>query len=385
MLNSNGIARYILMLILAVLAIMFFMLPHPPDDASIKAVISPDKGVIRYEPFVLGFKNPWGMVFLPSGEILVTEKQGSIRIIQNGRLLNETLQGVPDVYVHGQGGLLDIALHPEFSSNSLIYLTYAAGGDADKGGNTALFRAKLQGRRLTESKVLYKAEPNTEAGVHFGSRIAFDKFGYIYFSIGDRGERDKNPQDISRDGGKIYRLHDDGRVPEDNPFAAHPGAKKAVYSYGHRNPQGLALNPFTGTLFEHEHGPQGGDELNIIKKGRNYGWPKITYGINYSGTPITKHSALPGLEQPKSYWTPSIAPCGMTFISSSRYPKWKGDLIVASLKFGYLVRIDMQGDTVGPQERIAEGLGRVRNVKQGLDGYLYAAVEGKGLYRLMPQ
>ncbi|MFY0592083.1 PQQ-dependent sugar dehydrogenase [Roseivirga sp.] len=329
--------------------------------------------------------NPWGMTFLPNGDILVTEKSGAIVRVSNGEVVNKDVKGGPNAISRGQGGLLDIELHPDFESTKWVYFTFASDEGEGSGAMTALSRAQWNGESFDNHTVLYKGSPNTRAGQHFGSRIAFDNDGYVYFSIGDRGNRDNNPQDITRDGGKVYRLHDDGRIPTDNPFVSIDGAKKAVFSYGHRNPQGMAKNPMTGDIWAHEHGPRGGDEVNIIGKGKNYGWPVITYGINYSGSKITDEQAREGMEQPVTYWVPSIAPCGMAFVSNSKYTGWDGNLIVGSLKFSYLVRLVIEDDKVVKEEKIAEGIGRVRNVEMGNDGYLYVGVEGKGLYRLLPE
>ena len=226
---------------------------------------------------------------------------------------------------------------------------------------------------------------NTTKGQHFGSRIVFDNEGYLFFSIGERGARDVNPQDLSRDGGKIYRVFDDGSIPEDNPFVTKEGAKTAIYSYGHRNPQGLIKHPETGEIWDHEHGPKGGDEINIIKKGANYGWPMVTYGINYGGTPITEKREMEGIEAPIHYWTPSIAPSGMAFVTSEKYPNWKGSLLVGSLSFQYLERLEMDGNKVISREKFMEDEGRVRDVRQGPDGLIYVAIEGKGIYKLIPK
>ncbi|KYG75499.1 PQQ-dependent sugar dehydrogenase [Roseivirga echinicomitans] len=327
--------------------------------------------------------NPWGMVFLPDGKILVTEKAGTIVLIENGKVVNKEVKGGPVSKTQGQGGLLDIELHPDFASNKWVYFTFASAEGEEDGAMTALSRAQWNGSSFDNHKVLYKGSPNTRAGQHFGSRIAFDAQNHVYFSIGDRGNRDGNPQDITRDGGKVYRLNDDGSIPSDNPFVNTANAKTAIYSYGHRNPQGLATNPKTGDIWEHEHGPQGGDEVNIIGKGKNYGWPLITYGENYGGGAITDKTAMEGMEQPVTYWVPSIASCGMAFVQNAKYAGWDGDLIVGSLKFSYLVRLVIENDKVVRQEKIAEGIGRVRNVEMGNDGYLYVGVEGKGLYRLV--
>ncbi len=326
---------------------------------------------------------PWGIAFMPDESILITEKSGELIHFKNG---NKTaIKNVPDIYVRGQGGLLDIALHPDYENNGWIYFTYSSSEGEEKGGNTTLIRAKLSDNTLTSSELLYKASPNTTRGQHFGSRIQFDDEGYLYFSIGDRGARDENPQDIKRDGGKIYRLHDDGRIPEDNPFVGTDGAKTAIYSFGHRNPQGLVKHPETGAIWNHEHGPRGGDEINIVKKGANYGWPLITYGINYSGTEITDKTEMEGMEQPIHYWVPSIAPSGMAFISSDEYGDWKGSLLVGSLAFQYLERLELDGNKVVSREKLMDGLGRVRDVRQGPDGLIYVAIEGKGIYKLIPK
>ncbi len=326
---------------------------------------------------------PWGMTFLPDGSMLITEKSGELIHFKDGQKTNIT--NVPVVYNRGQGGLLDIELHPDYANNGWIYITYSSEEGEEKGGNTALIRAKLSGNSLTDIENLYKATPNTTKGQHFGSRIEFDNEGFLYFSIGERGARDINPQDITRDGGKIYRLHDDGRIPEDNPFVGEAGAKTAIYTYGNRNPQGMAKHPETGKIWIHEHGPRGGDEINVVEKGLNYGWPVITYGINYSGTPITDKTEMEGMQQPIHYWVPSIAPSGMAFVTSDMYPDWKGDLLVGSLSFQYLERLKLNGNKVTYREKLMEDIGRVRNVRQGPDGYIYVAVEGKGIYRLTPK
>ena len=280
---------------------------------------------------------------------------------------------------------MDVELHPNYKENGWIYLSFASDKGEGTGGNTAIMRAKLNGNRLVNNQLLYKGTPNTTKGQHFGSRLEFDNEGNLYFSIGDRANRDVNPQDVTRDGGKIYRIKDDGRIPSDNPFANQKGAKTAIFSYGHRNPQGLAKHPGTGKIWEHEHGPRGGDEINIIQKGKNYGWPVITYGINYSGTKITDETSKPGMEQPLHQWTPSIAPCGMTFVTSKRYPEWKNNLLVGSLVFQYLERLVIENNKVVYREKLLENAGRLRNVKQAPDGYIYVGIEGKGIFRLEPK
>ena len=266
-----------------------------------------------HEVVVSDLTNPWRFVFLPDNSLLITEKEGKIIHFKNDT--KTEIEGLPEIYVRGQGGLLDISIHPNYKNNGWIYFSYALPKGEGKGGNTAIMRAKIKNNTLIEKELLYKAEPNTTKGQHFGSRIVFDREGYLYFSIGERGERDINPQDITRDCGKIYRLNDDGTIPKDNPFVDSKDAKKAIWSYGHRNPQGMEIHPETKDIWTHEHGPKGGDEINIIRKGKNYGWPIITYGKNYSGTTITNQTEKKGMEQPLHYWDPSIAPSGMAFIS----------------------------------------------------------------------
>ncbi|MDY8137628.1 PQQ-dependent sugar dehydrogenase [Aquimarina sp. 2201CG5-10] len=326
---------------------------------------------------------PWGMAWLPDGSMLITEKSGELIHFKNGS--KTSINNVPEVYNRNQGGLLDIELHPDYEKNGWIYITYSSREGTEKGGNTALIRAKLKDNQLIDIEKLYKGTPNTTRGHHFGSRIEFDKEGYLYFCIGDRGNRDVNPQDITKDGGKIYRLNDDGSIPEDNPFANKKGAKKAIFSYGHRNPQGMAINPINGSIWVHEHGPRGGDEINPIKKGVNYGWPIITYGINYSGTSITDITAKEGMQQPLYYWVPSIAPSGMDFVTSDKYPEWKNDLLVGSLKFQYLELLEITNNKVSRRQKLLDGIGRVRNVRQGPDGFVYVAVENKGILKVIPK
>jgi glucose/arabinose dehydrogenase len=270
--------------------------------------------------------------------------------------------------VHGQAGLMDIALHPQFSENNLIYLTYSKPG---KGDAPALYRARLDGDRLVEGRDIFVADAWSDSGGNTGSRIVFGKDGMIYMSIGDRF-RPERAQELSNDAGKIVRLRDDGSVPEDNPFVGHPGVRPEIYVYGNRNPQGLAVDPRSGAIFENEHGPRGGDEVNLIQPGRNYGWPVITYGINYDGTIITTETARPGMEQPLVYWVPSIGPSGMTVYTGDRFPHWKGNLFVGAMAGTHLRRIVLDGTRVVHEERLLRPLGvRIRDVRQGPDGFLY--------------
>ncbi|WP_439482480.1 PQQ-dependent sugar dehydrogenase [Cyclobacterium plantarum] len=352
----------------------------PPNGPE---VTEPEWSNYDIETVVGDLKLPWGLAFLPDGSMLITERSGELIHFRNGE--KTMIKGVPEVRAKGQGGLLDITLHPDYSSNGWIYMSYSSEEGPGDGAHTAISRAKLQGNQLTNLEVLYKATPNTEAGQHYGSRIVFDKDGYMFFSIGERGNHQENPQDITRDGGKVYRLKDDGSIPEDNPFVNDAAAKKAIYSYGHRNPQGMILHPETGEIWVHEHGPRGGDEINVVKKGANYGWPEISYGINYNGTILTEDTAKPGMEQPLYYWVPSIAPSGFALVTGDRYPAWKGDLLVGSLSFAYLEKLTLEGGEVTKREKVIDGMGRVRNVVQGPDGYIYAGIEGKGIVKIVPK
>jgi glucose/arabinose dehydrogenase len=474
-------------------------------------IASPNKLNYSYETFVDSLEIPWGMSFINKNDLLVTEKSGILYRVTNGA--KKMVKGLPPIYVRGQGGLLDVAVSPNFQETREIYFTTSSEVDTynsislsdnstsnenllknklvqkginlirkeypfvfnetlrdfietfkdelkkghnpiekfqlfldvnyypdikdendlnqisdlsnkikkieisndkelfeeekklknklrsiqkkysflpqnkkrkAKGGHTALYKAILEGFELKDIKMIYKGDFNTKKGQHWGSRIVFDDNNYIYFTIGDRGNRDVNPQDITRDGGKVYRLNLDGTIPKDNPFAKMQNARKAIYSYGHRNPQGMVFNKRTKKIWTNEHGPKGGDEINIIKAGKNYGWPIITYGINYSGTIITNKTSQDGMEQPLYYWVPSIAPSGMAFSTSDVYPEWKNNLFVGSLKFEYLERLEIKKGKVVKREKVLESIGRVRNVKEGPDGHLYVAVEGKGILRLIP-
>ncbi len=334
-----------------------------------------------YEFVTGGIDRPWGMTWLPNGDMLITERAGKLFIYRD-ELIEVSSETLPqDIYATGQGGFLDVEAHPEYENNGWIYFTYSySEGD---GANTALIRAKLVNDELSDIETLYKGEPYATGGRHFGSRVTFDKNGYVFFSIGDRGNRDELPQDLSKDGGKIYRLHDDGSIPVDNPFVNETGAKTAAYSYGHRNPQGMALNPTTGVIWTHEHGPRGGDEVNIIEPGKNYGWPVISYGINYNGTPFAEDTARDGMEQPVIYWDPSIAPSGMTFVTGDKYPHWEGHLLVGSLKFSYVELVKLAGDKAVGTEKLMEGIGRVRSLKQAPDGTIYVGVSGQGIFKVI--
>jgi glucose/arabinose dehydrogenase len=320
--------------------------------------------------------NPWGVTFLPDGRILVTERAGDIRIFKDEKLLSEKIENVPAVYANGQGGLLDIQLHPDYANNGWIYFSYAKPGQA--GGGTTITRAKLEGNKFTNLEELFSAQPFTDAEVHFGCRIAFDGKGYMFFSSGERGKME-NAQNLGNHLGKILRLHDDGSVPSDNPFVNTAGAKPEIWSYGHRNPQGLVYDRETNTLWDHEHGPKGGDELNKVEKGKNYGWPTVTFGINYNDTPITDKTSQEGMEQPVTYWVPSIAPCGMTKVSGDKFPEWKNNLLIGALSHQLITRVELENGKYVKQEKLLEKIARVRVVVESPDGFIYVATEGPGM------
>jgi aldose sugar dehydrogenase len=352
------------------------------DPGISQVVIQSEKQAFKVDTISNKLKNPWGIAFLPDGRILVTERAGEIRIVKDGELLEQKIQNVPEVYAKGQGGLMDIVLHPNYASNGWIYLSYSKPGTG--GGGTVIARAKLQGTFLTNLEELFTALPFTTSGVHFGSRIVFDENNYMFFSSGERGNM-SNSQKLDNHLGKILRLHDDGKIPSDNPFVNTSGAKKEIWSYGHRNPQGLVYDLSTKTLWSHEHGPKGGDELNLVQKGKNYGWPVISYGINYDGSTITELKEKEGMEQPVYQWTPSIAPCGMALVTGNRYPNWKGNILVGALAHTHVARVELSGKTYARQEKLLEKVGRVRAVVESPDGYIYVATESPGmLMKLVP-
>lgn len=356
---------------------------EPPPSAT-KPPESDSQVVYTHELVIDGIDIPWGMAFIDKNNFLVTEKQGILYHVNEG---NKTIiSGLPTVYFRGQGGLLDVALHPDYQSNQIIYFTLSYSEDNNLGGNTALYSAKfdIKNSLVTDLKRLYWGNEKNRSGRHFGSRIAFDEQGHVYFSIGDRGQRNTLPQDLEKDGGKIYRLKLDGTIPEDNPFKDADGNSTAVFSYGHRNPQGMLMHPDTGEIWIHEHGPKGGDEINILKIGENYGWPLVTFGLGYDGSIISNKTSQVGIESPIHHWTPSIAPSGMEFVTGEKYPKWEGNLLVGSLKFEYLERIVLDdNDSVVQRIKELDGIGRVRSIIQSPDGVIYVGVERVGVVRII--
>ena len=341
-------------------------------------IVKTEKVSFQVETYVDGFEIPWGMAFLPDNRMMVTDRIGDLWIVEKDGKDKVKVSGeIPNVRSKGQGGMLDVAVHPDFNTNSYIYLSYS--DYSENKSHTSLIRAKLVNNSLVNSQIIFRPEEKffTKRSLHFGSRIIFDDKGFIFFCIGDRGDRDL-AQNLDMPNGKIYRIRDDGTVPIDNPFYYTKGAIKSIWSYGHRNPQGLAIHPSTRQLWEAEHGPRGGDEVNIILRGHNYGWPVITYGKNYSGTIISKLTHHEGMDQPVFHWTPSIAVCGIAFYDGSQFPEWKNNLLATSLKYERLHRVELDGMNMVKDEIIFEAKSRVRDVEVGPDGIIYVALEDPG-------
>ncbi len=334
----------------------------------------------RVVPVAEGLVQPWSMAWLPNGDMLVTEKPGRLRLVRDGRLLPEAIPGVPDVYYQGQGGLFEVLPHPDFANNQILYLSFAK--PVGEGSTTAIVRARLENDRLTNMTEIFAADASGRS--HYGGKLAFDEDGYLFLTLGDRqapstGDLTAHPaQDLSNHAGVIVRLNEDGTVPGDNPFIGEQGAKPEIWSYGHRSPQGLAFHPETGDLWMTEHGPQGGDELNLIIPKANYGWPVVGYGVNYgSSSPIHERQTLTGMESPVRFWVPSIATSGLMIYDGDKFPEWQGDIFVGGLAGALVARLEMDEDfrSVIREEPLIYGMGRVRDVRQGPDGYIYVALE----------
>jgi len=322
-----------------------------------------------------GLQNPWSLAFLPDGQMLVTERPGRMRLIAADGSASAPLYGLPPVYAVGQGGLLDVALDPQYTSNHRVYWSYA---EPDLFGNagTAVARGVLVNGGFEHVEVIYQQTPKAKGGAHFGSRLVFAPDGTLFITQGERYTHRAEAQDLRTDYGKVVRINPDGSIPLDNPFVRDPNVRPEIWSYGHRNVQGAAINPATGELWTDEHGAMGGDEINRTLPGRNYGWPVITWGIDYNGSKIGEGTAKPGMEQPLHYWTPSIAPSGMAFYTGDAFPQWRGNLFVGSLKFGFLDRITLDGErVVGEQRLLADQHERIRDVRQGPDGNLYVLTD----------
>lgn len=363
----------------SLLITLLLFIPLLGDDSDWDASIHNTEEVsFQVQTFIDGFEIPWGMAFMPDERLLVTDRIGDVWIVEkDGTNKVKVIGEIPNVRSKGQGGMLDVEIHPDFINNSYIYLTYS--DILDKKFHTSLIRGKLINNRLVDSEVIFRPKEQffTKKTHHYGSRIVFDDDGFIYFSIGDRGDRDL-AQNLDMPNGKMYRIYDDGTIPSDNPFYHTKGAIKSIWSYGHRNAQGLAIHPITRQIWEAEHGPRGGDEVNIILKGHNYGWPVITYGKNYSGTIISRLTHKEGMDQPVFHWTPSIAVCGMAFYDGDQFPEWKNNLLATSLKFERLHRIELDGLNMVKDEIIFEAGSRVRDVEIGPNGMIYVALEDPG-------
>lgn len=324
----------------------------------------------RVDTVVDGLDHPWGLAFLPNGDVLVTERAGRLRVVRDGQLMDAAVSGVPEVAVAGQGGLLDVILHPRFSENRLLFLSYAH--QTREGKTTRVARAEYRDGALENATVIFEALPRSNTTRHFAGRLAFDQEGYLYVPVGDRGDQSR-AQDLSDDAGGVHRITIDGDPAPGNPFLNQAGARQTFFTYGNRNIQGMARHPVTGEIWSHEHGPRGGDEVNIIRDGTNYGWPAITYGIDYSGLPITDRTQAPGMAQPLHYWDPSIAPSGLAIYDGEMFPQWRGDLFVGALKFQKVVRLRVnEREQVVEEEDLLKAVGkRIREVKQAPDGSIW--------------
>jgi glucose/arabinose dehydrogenase len=336
----------------------------------------------RVVTVVDGLIQPWSIAFLPGGDALITERPGRLRILRQGKLMPQAVEGIPKVFHSGQGGLLEVMPHPNFASNRFLYISYSKPGATDSDSRTALIRGRFENDQLTDVKEIFDAVSKGRG--HYSGKIAFDKNGYLFLSLGDRqvapeGNLEAHPaQDLSNHHGKIVRLHDDGRVPADNPFVNRAGAKPEIWSYGHRNVQGLSIHPETGDLWADEHGPQGGDELNLIQPGKNYGWPVIGYGVNYqTGLAIHSGTHRQGMEQPMRVWVPSIGISGLMIYTGDRFPQWRGNLFIGGMAGQQLSRLTMNGPRVVNEETLVQQRGRIRDIRQGPDGHIYLVTDDR--------
>lgn len=370
------------LLIVPLIALAAGPAPAQPEGRTVRS----EKEEFRVVRLVEGLEHPWGLAVLPDGALLVTERPGRLRVVRPWTLDPRPVEGLPPIAARGQGGLLDVALHPRYAETGWVYLSYAGAGPGGVG--TEVLRGRLREHRLEDVEVIFRMEPKTGGAQHFGSRLLFDRDGYLFVTLGDRGDR-HGAQRLGDHLGTIVRLHDDGRVPADNPFRGRPDARPEIYTYGNRNVQGAALHPVTGVPWIHEHGPQGGDEVNVIRAGTNYGWPVITHGREYgTGFAIGEGTHKPGMAQPIHVWMPlSIAPSGMTFYTGDRFPAWRGSLFLGALRDEMLVRLELDGERVVHEEHLLKGmLGSIRDVRSGPDGFIYLLTDARRglLVRLEP-
>lgn len=349
-------------------------------------IFKTDSLTIRLDTVLSGVQVPWSIAFLPSGELLVTERGGKLFLVQQGKEKVE-IKGVPEVVAEGQGGLFEVKLDPSYPTNKTVYLSFAKGVKSDSGlvTTTAVVRAEFDGQTLKNVKEIFVAQPYQKTRHHYGGRLEFGKDGSLFITVGDRGKEFVAPQSLQNDAGKVHRIKTDGTVPSDNPYANTSGSNATVFSYGHRNPQGMAIHPVTGEIWENEHGPRGGDEINVVQQTKNYGWPVSTWGINYDGKVISSEGAKEGVEQAVQVWIPSIGPSGMAFVQGDKYKGWANTVLSGSLRFRFLNISYLEGNKVVKEEAILQNVGRLRDVRMGPDGYVYVAVESPGfVFRLVP-
>jgi glucose/arabinose dehydrogenase len=362
-------------------------LAHAAGAAAPPRSVATEAATVEVVEFARGLQHPWGLAFLPDGRMLVTERPGRLRIVDAAGTVSPPVTGVPEVHARGQGGLLDVAISPAFATDRLVFLSYAE--PTERGGRTAVARAVLDGGALRDVRVIFRQQPDASGANHWGGRLVFARDGTLLVTLGDRFSLRDQAQDLASHLGKVVRIRPDGTVPPDNPFAGRAGALPEIWSYGHRNIQGAALHPTTGELWTHEHGPQGGDEVNVTRAGRNYGWPVVTFGREYgTGFRIGEGTAKPGTEPPLLHWSPSIAPSGMAFYTGTRFAGWTGQLLVGALRDRALHRLVLDGETVVRQERMLDGLGmRIRDVRQGPDGDVWLLTDDTdgAILRLRPR
>ena len=366
-----------------ILVTCLFSLSFSRGSEKIEGIYGAKGQKFRLEVVAENLEIPWGFDFLPKQKMIFTERKGSIKILdlKTGKITS--LKGVPLVAASGQGGMLDVIAHPDFSKNQTIFFSFSK--KVTGGYTTVISRAKVKGNKLISMREIFVARPANNKGLHFGSRLVIDKSGYLFFTVGDRGERHK-AQSLKTHNGKVLRIHQDGKIPSDNPFRKAEGALGEIWSYGHRNPQGLTIDPVTGDLWSQEHGPRGGDEINIVKRAANYGWPVITYGKEYWGPSIGEGTHKVGMRQPRHYWVPSIAPSGLTFYTGDKFKSWKGSLFSGALRGAHLNRLVLVKGRVVKEERLLEKLGqRIRNVKEGPEGYLYISIDDGKILKLVPK